>query len=112
MERSVHASFVTPAVPNWKIFIYGGHGTDREKASNNMSVYSDTVQMLECKVGEPYGARSAGVMAFQTLQPQINDSDRNTKVPRGRADTEAVFDEKNQRLLFFGGWANRWFKNV
>jgi hypothetical protein len=64
MERSVHSAIVTPAVPNWKIFIYGGHGTDREKASNNMSVYSNTVQMLECKVGEPYGARSSGKNKF------------------------------------------------
>jgi hypothetical protein len=64
------------AVPNWKIFIYGGHGTDREKASNNMSVYSNSVQMLECKVGEPYGARSTGVMEFKTLVPEVKEGDR------------------------------------
>ena len=32
MPRAVHSAFVAPAVPNWKLFVYGGHGTDREKA--------------------------------------------------------------------------------
>jgi hypothetical protein len=51
-------------------------------------------------------------MEFETLEPEIKEGDRSSKVPRGRADTDSIFDEKSQRLLFFGGWANRWFKNV
>jgi hypothetical protein len=27
----------------------------------------------------------------------------STKIPQGRADTDTIFDEKSQRLLFFGG---------
>jgi dynein heavy chain, axonemal len=111
MPRAVHSSFVAPAVPNWKLFVYGGHGTDRQKAANNMSVYSDTVQMLECRVGEPYGHRSEGVMEWKEIVPDIKDKKKNA-VPKGRADTDVIYDSSRQRLLFFGGWANRWYKDV
>jgi dynein heavy chain len=113
VPRSVHSAFVTMSVPNCKLFVYGGHGTDREKASNNMSIYSKTVQMLECKVGIPFGKRSQGIMRWETIVPEImNDDTKNTSIPHGRADTETIYDNKNHRMLLFGGWANRWFSDT
>ena len=66
-----------------------------------MSVYSNTVQMLECKVGEPFGRRSEGVMEWKEIVPKITS--KESSVPKGRADTDVVYDKERQRLLFFGG---------
>jgi hypothetical protein len=82
-------------------------GTDRERAANNMSVYSSSVQMLECKVGEPYGHRSEGILNWKEINPKVDPNDEKSLIPKGRADTEVVYDLSRQRLLFFGGWANR-----
>ena len=72
-----------------------------------MSVYSTTVQMLECKVGEPFGRRSEGVMEWKEIVPKITG--KESSVPKGRADTDVVYDKERQRLLFFGGASCRVF---
>ena len=45
MPRAVHSAFVAPAVPNWKLFVYGGHGTDREKAVSRFFFFSFFLQL-------------------------------------------------------------------
>ena len=46
MPRAVHSAFVAPAVPNWKLFVYGGHGTDREKAVSSFFFSSFSVVFI------------------------------------------------------------------
>ena len=92
--RSMHCAVSAEAVPNWKLFIFGGHGADPENPTNDLCIYLNSTVVLD-----------VGDMQWQDLKIV-------GKPPKGRADTEMVYDEGRSRLLFFGGWANRWFGDI
>ncbi|GLD91666.1 hypothetical protein PINS_up000199 [Pythium insidiosum] len=89
-----HTCVAVPAVPHWKVFLFGGNSGDLADSGAAQGAYLNSVLVLE-----------TGSMTWST--PPVRG-----ELPTPRADTMMVFDDEANHMLFFGGWANRWFNDL
>jgi dynein heavy chain len=80
------------AVPHWKIFIFGGNSGDLNDISTN-----------------PQGDYRNDLVVLDTGSLHCTKPDVVGPLPAPRGETEMVYDPKFNRLLLYGGWANRWY---
>ena len=92
-SRWCHSAIGVAAIPNWRLFIFGGSTGMMNERNTKSSFTNDTI-VLDC-----------GSMTIQ--KPDIVG-----EPPLPRADTEMVYDSKNSRILMFGGWANEWYQDI
>ena len=98
-----HCGLVIPALPHWKLFIFGGssayfeEGTPRNFGSQvNSAVYVNLVEDLN----------------KAKLQLVDLDSDCSARCPSGRENASMIYDSKEKRLLVFGGWSNTFNNDI
>ncbi|KAF0706016.1 hypothetical protein As57867_006830, partial [Aphanomyces stellatus] len=89
-----HACVGVQAVPNWKIFMFGGNSGDLAESGNSQGTYLNNVTVLDTG-------------AMQWRQPPLKGDS-----PLPRADTALIYDPATYKVLLFGGWANRWFGDL
>ncbi|DBA03229.1 TPA: hypothetical protein N0F65_011588 [Lagenidium giganteum] len=89
-----HACVSVQAVPHWKIFMFGGNSGDLAESGTAQGTYLNNVMVLD-----------TGSMSW--IQPPVKG-----ELPAPRADTATAYDPATNRLIFFGGWANRWFNDL
>jgi dynein heavy chain len=86
------AAVSVPAVPNTKVFIFGGNSGDLSE--NLQGSFLNDMMVLD--TGSNYWS-----------VPTVTG---NSPPPRG--ETSIVYDTKQSRIIFFGGWANRWYGDL
>jgi dynein heavy chain len=86
-----HSMVAVWAVPDWKIFMFGGESGDLEEMSSPSGTYLNDVQVLDT---------GSNVWSVPTI---------NGPSPSPRADTGVVLDSERYNLKMFGGWCNKWW---
>ena len=89
-----HTACSVEAIPNWKIFIFGGCTGNLQQTKRAQGNFSNKVLVLD-----------SGTNLFTT--PMISG-----KAPPARSDTDLGYDTKGSRLVFIGGWSNQWLDDV
>lgn len=89
-----HTACSVEAIPNWKIFIFGGCTGNLQQTKRAQGNFSNQVLVLD-----------SGTTLFNT--PSIAG-----KAPPPRSDTDLGYDTKGSRLVFIGGWSNQWLNDV
>ena len=98
-----HCGLVIPALPHWKLFLFGGssayfeEGTPRNFGSQvNSTVYVDLIEDLN----------TAKLRAVDL------EADEGLACPSGRENASMIYDSKEKRLLVFGGWSNTFNNDI
>ncbi|KAG2769665.1 Dynein alpha chain, flagellar outer arm [Phytophthora cactorum] len=89
-----HTCVSVAAVPHWKVFLFGGNSGDLAESGTAQGAYLNSTAVLD-----------TGSMVW--LNPPVKG-----ELPKARADTAMVFDAHTNHLIFFGGWANRWYNDL
>ena len=84
-----------PAVPNWKIFVFGGNSGDLNDGSMN-----------------PQGEYLNDMAVLDTGTHNWEHPSVVGNPPSCRGETEMAYDPKFARVVIFGGWANRWYGDM
>ena len=85
-----HSTVAVWAVPNWKIFVFGGNSGSLTEGSPQGEPLNDTI-------------------VIDTGDLQLWEPKCVGEIPEARSDSELLYDEDTHRLLLFGGWAGEWF---
>lgn len=88
-----HACMAVKAIPDSKIFIFGGALGDKDNYTHQ-PVYKNDIHIFD-----------AGTRKWQ--HPPVCGT-----LPKPRAETSLVYDSKRSRLLVFGGWSNCWYDDL
>lgn len=86
------------AIPTWKVFVFGGVSgilSDVERKGRMV----DTLAVLES---------SDTSSQLQRLSLPELEGDK----PCARSEASVVYDEKNTRLILFGGWSDKWHDDL
>ncbi len=94
VPRWNHAACVVQAVPHWKIFVFGGNSGDLTESQY------------------PVGEYCNDACVFDTGNNTWSNFKIEGSVPTPRSDSSMIFDRPSNRMLIFGGWANKWFDDV
>jgi dynein heavy chain len=94
VPRWNHAACVVQAVPNWKIFVFGGNSGDLTESQFPVGEYCNDACVFDTGSNMWSGFKVEG------------------EVPGPRSDSSMVFDRPSNRMLVFGGWANKWYDDV
>ena len=89
-----HCAVSVRAVPNWKIFVFGGNSGDLADSGSAQGTYLNQVAVLD-----------TGAMTWDI--PKTSGD-----LPSPRADCSLAYDKEEDQILLFGGWANRWFDDL
>jgi len=87
-----HMSEAIESVPNYKMFAIMG--------KKGMMDFTNTVDVMDC-----------GSLMWTQPTVLIN-GEEGAELPVPREDTCMAYDTKTCRLVFFGGWANRWLGDL
>jgi len=82
------------AVPYWKVFIFGGNSGHLIDDGNPQGDYLNDMVVFETG-------------SFTWTRPAVVGT-----LPMPRSESPVVFDPKGQRVIMFGGWANRWYGDL
>ena len=96
LPRWSHSGCSVKAIPNWRMFIFGGANTTSSQGNQPVTscAYDNSVSVLDM-----------GTMGW--TNPEIEGD-----LPSTRSDTEFAYDSKNSRLLMFGGWNGEWSSDM
>lgn len=83
------------AVPNWKIFVFGGNSGELDQ-SRPQGLLQNNIQVLDCGVPPDSSALS-------WHHPEIGGDS-----PCPRSDTSIIHSKDLGKLFVFGGWSNKW----
>lgn len=87
-----------PAVPNWKIFVFGGNSGELDQ-SRPQGMLQNNIQVLECT--------SSQDSDNAWFHPDIaGDS------PSPRSDTSIIYSKDSGKLFVFGGWSTQWLDDM
>eukprot|EP00804_Cyclotella_cryptica_P004521 CCRYP_006874-RA/>CCRYP_006874-RA protein AED:0.08 eAED:0.09 QI:0/0/0.5/1/0/0/2/139/4220 len=87
-----------PAVPNWKIFIFGGNSGELDQA-RPQGLLQNNLQVLECGHSE-----SSEITWYH---PVITGN-----CPCPRSDTPIIHCQDSGKIFLFGGWSTRWHDDM
>jgi dynein heavy chain len=84
------------AIPSWKYFIFGGESTDYGEAQPRaFGELVNTACFLDIET-----------MRWAPIHPE------DDLLPKPREYAGVSYDQKDSRLLVFGGWNNRWLNDI
>ena len=96
VARWNHSSCMVEAIPSWKYFIFGGESTDfGEGQPRSFGSCVNTSCFMDL-----------AAMKWQEISPE--DDER----PCPREYAAMSYDERDRRLLVFGGWNNGWLNDL
>jgi dynein heavy chain len=96
VARWNHCAAMVEAIPSWKYFIFGGESTDFGEAQPRTfggCVSSSCYMDLD-------------TLNWQTIAPE------DPECPEPREYSAMAYDERDRRLVIFGGWNNGWMKDL
>ena len=94
LKRWSHAACSVKAIPNWRMFVFGGATLPSDSAQTTQHSFDAEVQVLD-------------MSTMRISKPEVIGAP-----PLPRSDTPIVYDTKNSRLLVFGGWAGEWLRRL
>jgi len=87
------------AIPSWKYFIFGGESTDfHEGATRSFGTVVNSACYLDIET-----------LKWSTIHPE---NQTPADFPDPREYSAMSYDERNSRLMVFGGWNNGWLKSM
>ena len=101
IPRWNHVATCVPALPQWKIFIFGGSsGYFEEGAPRNFGALCESAYYMNVSEG-------LKGCSWHKVSPE------DAKVmPSPRENTQMVYDQDDQRLILFGGWSNNYLNDI
>lgn len=95
VHRWNHCSYLVPAIPTWKFFIFGGEQAEyTEGTARAFGTYVNTSALLDM-----------GALRWTTF---ASDPEKYENIPTPREYASMAYDERDRRLIIFGGWNNGW----
>jgi dynein heavy chain, axonemal len=99
VHRWNQCSYLVPAIPTWKFFIFGGEQAEyQEGTARAFGEYVNTSAILDL-----------GTLRWTTF---ASDPDTYANIPAPREYASMAYDERDRRLVIFGGWNNGWFDDL
>ena len=90
------------AIPSWKYFIFGGEaGEFPEGGPRHFGQCVNSACFLDIET-----------MHWTTIQLEDGDAHHRPLLPPSREYSAMAYDQKQSRLLVFGGWNNGWFNDL
>jgi len=99
IPRWNHCAALVEAIPTWKFFIFGGECAEfQEGTSRSFGSYVNTSCILDL-----------GTLRWNTFasDPELFDN-----IPTPREYSAMTYDERERRLIIYGGWNNGWFNDL
>jgi dynein heavy chain len=99
VHRWNQSSFLVPAIPTWKFFIFGGEQAEyQEGTARAFGQYVNTSAILDL-----------GTMRWTTF---ASDEATYSNIPSAREYCAMSYDGRERRLVIFGGWNNGWYDDL
>lgn len=99
VPRWNHSSLLLEAIPTWKFFIFGGECAEyNEGAARSFGEYVNSSCVIDL-----------GLMQWTTF---ASDPDTMEKMPAAREYTAMTYDQREQRIIIYGGWNNGWMDDL
>ena len=116
-----HTAVAVEAVPQFKVFVWGGNtGQSLNATEGNLSTTTtlpsnSSLSLATASASHPANPQftySSELLVYEVgsqtwVRPPVVGA-----IPEARADTQIVYDPNNGQLMFFGGWATHWFGEV
>jgi dynein heavy chain, axonemal len=99
IPRWNHCSALVEAIPTWKFFIFGGECAEyQEGTARSFGAYVNTSCILDL-----------GTLRWNTFasDPELFDN-----IPCPREYSAMTYDERDRRLIIYGGWNNGWYSDL
>jgi len=99
IPRWNHSSCLVEAIPTWKFFVFGGECAEyQEGTARSFGTYNNTSCILDL-----------GGLRWTTFasDPEVYDN-----IPPPREYSAMTYDEKDRRLVIYGGWNNGWYNDL
>ena len=101
MPRWNHAGIMVEAIPSWKYFVFGGsQGDFPENGPRNFGTFANESAFLD-----------VATMKWYVIEPE-DMNDANFVIPRPRENATIAYDDRDNRLIVFGGWADTWIGDI
>ena len=102
LPRWNHCGIMVEAIPSWKYFIFGGEtGEFPEGGPRNFGSFTNTACFLDIDS-----------LRWSTIFLEDNSDDGKPLIPSAREYAAMSYDQKDSRLLLFGGWSNGWLNDM
>lgn len=99
IPRWNHCATLVPAIPTWKFFVFGGEQLEyNEGAPRRFGDYTNSSTYLDM-----------GTIAWTTY---ASDPEVFSNMPTPREYASMSYDNRESRLIIFGGWNNGWFDDL
>jgi len=99
IHRWNHCSVLVEAIPTWKFFIFGGECAEyNEGTPRAFGEYVNSSCFLDL-----------GTVKWTTY---ASDPDSYSNIPQPREYAAMAYDNKDNKLLIYGGWNNGWFDDL
>jgi dynein heavy chain, axonemal len=99
IPRWNHCSVLVEAIPTWKFFIFGGECAEyQEGNARSFGAYVNTSCILDL-----------GTLRWNTF---ASDPETYENIPTPREYSAMTYDERDRRLIIYGGWNNGWFNDL
>lgn len=99
VPRWNHCSALVEAIPTWKFFVFGGECAEyQEGTARTFGAYVNSSCLLDL-----------GTLRWNTFasDPELFDN-----IPSPREYSAMTYDERERRLIIYGGWNNGWFNDL
>jgi len=102
LPRWNHCGIMVEAIPSWKYFIFGGEtGEFPEGGPRNFGQFTNSACFLDIDT-----------LRWSTIFLEDNSDDGKPLVPSPREYAAMTYDQKESRLILFGGWSNGWLNDL
>jgi len=99
IHRWNHCSVLVEAIPTWKFFIFGGECAEYNEG--NPRAFGEYVNS-SCYLD----------LGTQRWTTYASDPETNENIPSPREYASMAYDQKDNKLIVFGGWNNGWHNDL
>jgi dynein heavy chain len=99
VHRWNHSSLLVEAIPTWKFFIFGGECAEYNEGTPR--AFGEYVNSSCCL--------DLGTLRWTTF---ASDPEIYKNIPSPREYAAMAYDQKDNKLVIYGGWNNGWFDDM